>query len=159
MLSSRSAGGEGYQRPVDAGVAGEYLTCYRLMTLGYRAYRTEPFSPYDVVIDIDGRLIRVQVKGTAKPCPPENARRARPAYLFTLTHNAPNRKKGPYREGLFDLVAFAALDIGEVAYMTADEVRVGHTFRIPGDDKPSRGALHFADYPIERALERLGIKV
>src|SRR5574343_558670 len=46
------------------GKAGEYLVCADLILKGHIAYPSEQGLPYDVVLDANGRLLKVQVKTT-----------------------------------------------------------------------------------------------
>jgi hypothetical protein len=65
-------------RELEMGKAAEHLVCADLLMKGYNAFLSDQGLPYDVVIDLGRRLVRVQVKGTAKPknpMPGENLRR------------------------------------------------------------------------------------
>ena len=46
------------------GVAGEHLVCFDLITRGFTCFMTEQGLPYDVIADINGKLVKVQVKTT-----------------------------------------------------------------------------------------------
>ena len=43
------------------GVAGEHLVCFDLITRGFTCFMTEQGLPYDVIADINGKLVKVQV--------------------------------------------------------------------------------------------------
>ncbi len=49
---------------LEVGKAAEHLVVADLILSGYRAYLTDQGLPYDVVVDVGGRLYRVQVKAT-----------------------------------------------------------------------------------------------
>jgi len=49
---------------MQAGKAGEYLVCADLIAKGFIAYPSEQGLPYDVVLDVGNRLLKVQVKAT-----------------------------------------------------------------------------------------------
>lgn len=49
---------------LQTGKAGEYLVCADLILNGFVAYPSEQGLPYDVVMDFNGRLLKVQVKST-----------------------------------------------------------------------------------------------
>jgi len=51
---------------LQAGKAGEYLVCADLIVKGYVAFPSEQGLPFDVVLDVQGRLLRVQVKTTRR---------------------------------------------------------------------------------------------
>src|SRR5688572_16056651 len=63
----------GARQPTDlaVGTAAEHLVCFDLLMAGYRAFLSDQNCPYGVAVEIDGRLVRVQVKATrqAKPTP------------------------------------------------------------------------------------------
>ena len=46
------------------GKAGEYLVCAELIMMGFIAYPSEQGLPYDIVMDFEGTLLKVQVKTT-----------------------------------------------------------------------------------------------
>jgi hypothetical protein len=101
---------------LEVGKAAEHLVVADLILLGRRAYLSDQGLPYDVVVDIDGRLIRLQVKATRKPKPiPQRAVREA-AYMF---HTRRGGKGGQRRYSAihFDMLALVALDIRQIAYM------------------------------------------
>ena len=67
-----------------AGAAGEHLVCADLLMLGYRAFLADQNCPYDVAVDVGGRLIRIQVKSTRKAkALPQRAGHF-PAYMWSM---------------------------------------------------------------------------
>lgn len=46
------------------GKAGEHLVCADLILQGYNAFMADQGLPYDVVVDTDGKIHKVQVKST-----------------------------------------------------------------------------------------------
>ena len=73
---------------LEIGKAAEHLVVADLILSGYRAYLTEQGLPYDVVIDYEGRLYRVQVKATryAKRMPARGA--VGMGYLYNVRRSA-----------------------------------------------------------------------
>ena len=92
------------------GTAGEHLVCADLISHGYFAFLTSAGLPYDVIADVDGILLRIQVKSTMAPKPRKrpNLSIGRPVYIF----NFPNKKS-------CDIVACVALDIKAIGYIAA----------------------------------------
>ena len=105
-----------------AGVAGEHLVCADLLLRGMTAFRADQNCPYDVAVERDGRLIRVQVKATrtVKPVPQRVAHT--PAYLFH-TRRCGKGGRRAYSENDFDILALVALDIRAIAYLRLSETR------------------------------------
>lgn len=103
---------------LEIGRAAEHLVVADLILQGVRAFLTDQGQPYDVIADVDGRLIRIQVKSTLKPKNVNSqGRNPRIAYSW----NVRRRGKGGAGERLSDfhcdVVALVALDIRRVAYL------------------------------------------
>lgn len=81
------------------GRAAEYYVCYDLSKRGIRA-SISPFeqAPYDVLAEHNGRLITIQVKGTAAPYRTRH-------YRFTF-----------FNQVEADLIAYVALDKETIHY-------------------------------------------
>ena len=131
------------------GIAAEHLVCADLLLLGHRAFMTDQFCPYDVAVELGGRLVRIQVKATREVRPLEQYRTAVSAYQWHV------RRTG--RQGLrvygvdeFDLLALVALDIKRVAYLTPSQHKQTVHIRPPGT-----GGKQFDDFTFEQALKGL----
>lgn len=131
---------------LELGKAAEHLVCADLILSGHKAYLSDQGLPYDVVADVDGRLIRIQVKGS---CYAKNVNVAGRSANYVYRFHARRRGKGQKGERLSDrhceVVAFVALDIRAVAYFALSEVAQtvslyppGYTF--PGKYKRNRFA-------------------
>lgn len=144
-------------RALEIGKAGEHLVCADLILQGYRAFLSDQGLPYDVLVDHDGRLYRVQVKSSLKP-KNANAKGRSPnlVYVFNV------RRRG--RDGIgerltadhCDIVACVALDERLVAYFPQGEVAQTLSLFPPGYEfkgkfKRSRYAP-IDGFPIGRAL-------
>ena len=105
-----------------AGVAGEHLVCADLLLRGYRAFIADQNCPYDVAMDVGGRLVRIQVKATRKERPTPQRKQHTPAYLFHI-RRCGNGGRRSYDGRDFDLMALVALDIKEVAYIRMAEAK------------------------------------
>ena len=107
---------------LQAGTAGEYLVCADLILKGYNAYLSSQGLPYDILADVDGELIKIQVKTTRKERAIPQRKKYTPAYLFYIKRCG---KKGvkEYGENDFDVMALVALDIKRVAYVRKKQVK------------------------------------
>lgn len=107
---------------LEIGRAAEHLVVADLILQGVRAFLTDQGQPYDVIADVDGQLIRVQVKSTLKTKNVNSqGRNPRIAYSW----NVRRRGKGGSGERLSgvhcDVVALVALDIRRVAYLAVKD--------------------------------------
>jgi hypothetical protein len=106
---------------MEIGRAAEHLVVADLIVQGYRAFLTDQGLPYDVVVDVNGRLHRLQVKAT---CRVRNVNAAkRTAHLgerFAYTwHVRRGGRKGRKRlsDSDCDIIALVALDMKRIAYI------------------------------------------
>lgn len=51
---------------LELGKAGEHLALFEIICQGYKAFLSDQGMVYDIVVDVDGRLIRGQVKSTIR---------------------------------------------------------------------------------------------
>ena len=120
-----------------AGAAGEHLVCADLLMQGYRAFLSDQSCPYDVAVDVGGRLIRIQVKSTRKAkALPQRAGHF-PAYMWHVRRAGKGGAR-VYAEGEFDLLACVALDARKVAYLPPS--KQCQTVHIRTHDDPSAPA-------------------
>jgi PD-(D/E)XK nuclease superfamily protein len=117
---------------LEVGIAAEHLVCADLLLMGYRAFKTDQHCPYDIAVDILGRLIRVQVKATSNPRLPWQ-RRHTPSYVFHVRRAGKGGKR-LYSVKDFDVAALVALDIRRVAYLKLEDIKQCVTVRVPGVD-------------------------
>ena len=145
---------------LELGKSAEHIVCADLMLAGYRTFLTDQGLPYDVVVDINGRLIRIQVKSTTKA---KNAntkgRHANFVYVFHVRSRGRFGKGERLNKKHCDIIALVALDTRIVAYFAVDSVAqsvslypVGYKF--PGKYKRSRYAS-IDGFPFEKALDNV----
>lgn len=104
----------GLSRELQIGKAAEHLVVADIILQGYSAFLADAGLPYDVVVDVDGALLRVQVKATMGGMP------TRPhVYRFGLRAGKGVRRR---QSGTADLFAFVALDTKAVAYVPSSVV-------------------------------------
>ena len=98
-----------------AGTAAEHLVCADLLMSGYRAFLSDQNCPYDVAVEVDGRLVRVQVKSTRSV----KATPQRVVHTPTYLWHAKRAGKGAKRryKDEFDILALVALDVRAIAYV------------------------------------------
>jgi hypothetical protein len=144
---------------MQAGKAGEYLVCADLILKGFIAYPSEQGLPYDVVLDMGGKLLKVQVKATRthKQTP------QRVGNVNTYGFNVKRRGKGNRGEHTSescDLFAFVALDERQIGYMPNKDAKQTMFFRVESMrgtyrdeiiNTPTRGR-YLSDYTLERAV-------
>jgi len=144
-LPFESAPASGYASELAIGLAGEHIVCADLLAMGYAPFRTEQAAPYDIAVDIGGRLIRLQVKATlgARRYPQQTQRHVT-GYTWAMRHG--KRGKRSYARGSVDGFALVALDIRRVAY-----VRPGRQiFQLPVSGFRSLRPRRFEDYPFQQ---------
>lgn len=101
---------------LELGKAAEHLVVADLILSGYRAYLTEQGLPYDVVLDLEGNLYRIQVKASrcAKRMPQRVAHT--PGYLYHVRRAGKGGRR-KYGDDEFEIVALVAMDLRIVAYL------------------------------------------
>jgi hypothetical protein len=144
---------------LEAGIAGEHLVCADLILQGCEAFMAGDGRSYDVVLDLGGKLLRIQVKSArhAKPIIPRQRD-------YLAYHYNPRRRGTAANRVLdqseFDLLALVALDTGQIAYLPASEYRQMFYMRPDGAEAGKRAngggvGRRFAHYPLRQALKSL----
>ena len=111
-----------------AGKAGEYLVCADIILRGHTAFLSEQGLPFDVVADVNGRLLRVQVKTTrGSRGVPQRANHT-PAYLYHIKRCGKDGK-GSYGQGDVDMFALVALDTKDIGFLPSHLARQTMIFR------------------------------
>jgi hypothetical protein len=112
-----------------AGKAGEYLVCADLILKGHTAFLSEQGLPFDVIADVSGRLLRVQVKTTRETrAVPQRKETHTPAYLYHIKRCGKGGK-ATYGDRDVDLFALVALDTRDIGYLPASLARQTMMFR------------------------------
>jgi len=144
------------ENALEIGRAAEHLVVADLLLSGYRAFLTEQGMPYDVVIDHDGKIIRVQVKATAKTKNVSaRSRSDRVMYSWNVRSRGKNRVGVRLDESHCDIVALVALDARHIAYLPI--AVCGQTVQFfPNGSEVSRGGHNWGrnvdQFPIAEAL-------
>lgn len=101
---------------MQAGKAGEYLVCHDLIMKGLIAYPSEQGLPYDVVVDMNGWLKKIQVKTTQEPRTVPQRNKDTKAYIFNIKRHGKNNNK-IYTQDDVDIFALVSLDSMQIAYL------------------------------------------
>ena len=99
------------------GKAGEHFVCCDLILQGYNAFLADQGLPYDVVVEVDGQLKKIQTKVTTHL---KSWDKAENIYRFGTRRGKGSRVR--IREADVDYFAFVALDIKEVAYFSISKM-------------------------------------
>lgn len=149
-------------RALEVGKAAEHLVCADLILAGHKAFLADQGMPYDVVADVSGRLVRIQVKSTAgHRNVPQRSLAETPVYQFHIRRAGKGGKR-VIKVGEFDLLALVALDVRVIAYMALSvKVLQSIHLRPPGvisrHANASRGSID--RYPLCDALASIGIDI
>jgi hypothetical protein len=138
------------------GRAGEHLVCAEFLAEGYECWIVEGKAQYDLVADIGGKLLRIQVKTTAgtKACP--QRKHHTPVYMWNARRYGKGGRQA-YAKGDADIIAYVALDRKMVAYMPADRVAQSMNLRLRelADQYVTQTGMFLDDYPLAAMIERL----
>lgn len=102
---------KGYE--IQMGKAAEHIVVADLILQGYNAFLTDPSSQYDVIVDHENVLYRIQVKAATRSM--TTSKMLGPMYRFGVRRGCGNNKR--YEATGIDFLAFVALDQRKVAYL------------------------------------------
>lgn len=143
------------------GAAGEYLVCADLIMHGYRGWQAPNNFSYDVIAEIEGRLVRISVKSTLKPMRRPGRVASKECYRWRCTRSS-SRGQKPFTKDLTDLVAVVGLDTKLIGYLPVSEcpgileIEAPHGLPSKGKYGPRELKLRtFEDFPLLEALRRI----
>jgi hypothetical protein len=143
---------------IEAGTAGEHIACADLILSGRRAFLTSAGLPYDIIVDVEGRLLRIAVKSTRGPRMRAGRPDSRASYKFAVTKTGSKR----YTSADADIAAMVSIDTRRVAYLplaecgSAVEILAEHVAPASNAFGPRRRVTKtFSDLTFERALSSL----
>jgi len=117
------------------GKAGEYLVCADLILQGFIAFPSEQGLPFDVVLNDNGRLLKIQVKTTRQAKHNPQRKTDIPAYIFHIGINGcgknGKKRRNKYDQSQVDLFALVALDSKRIAYLPYFNTQTTMNFRVP----------------------------
>jgi len=99
-------------KELQLGKAGEHLVCFDLIMRGYNAFLADQGLPFDILIEKNGKLLKIQVRSTSQK---RTYGKSKDIYRF-------GTRKGKgcitrVRKAEVDYYAFVALDIKKIAYI------------------------------------------
>ena len=134
----------------DKGYVGELFCVFYLNLHNYSAMIVPNRRPYDVAMEHDGKLIKVQVKSSTHKN--HEKKNYNSGYCFSINRRSritKNNKVFHYYENYndfdCDIFAFVQPRLYKVAFFHVDQIDVKYRKIL----RPE----HFEDYPIEKALE------
>lgn len=138
------------------GLAAEYMVCADLCKAGYPAFLANAGSRYDVVVDINSRLLRIQVKSREKKAIPSKSH-SKETYKFRIWRDGKGQK--PINTHEVDVVALVAMDIGAIAYISPSYCLEKKSLQLkpPGAEITTRAkqAQNIDQFPFAKLLEEL----
>ena len=147
---------------MQAGKAGEYLVCADLIEKGFIAYPSEQGLPYDVVLDVGGKLFKIQVKATrTHKQTPQRVSNVN-TYAFNVKRRGKFNKSKHTKESC-DFFAFVALDEKQIGYLKNEDVKQTMFFRVDSlrgtyrdeNIKTESRGRYLSDYKIESVIDEL----
>ena len=134
--------------------------CFDLLMIGHRAFLADQNCPYDVAVEIGGRLVRIQVKATRHPRSVPQRVNPSSAYLWHVRRAGKGGLR-VYQNGEFDALALVALDIKRIAYLPPEDQKQTVHIRVPDHvvkpHRPGKPGKFFEDYPFSRVLRLIGV--
>jgi len=113
------------------GRAGQHLTMCDLLSKGFACCQTEEGMPYDIIVDLGVRMVRIQVKTTEKPGMMNDQYKV-PTYRFNV-RRAGRGGKREYQIGEFEGFALVCMDDRSVWYYPfTKSISKTLIFRVPG---------------------------
>lgn len=100
------------------GRAGEYIAAADLLLKGHDCFHAAQGMPYDLIVDRESWLFKIQVKATMGTKPVPQRKEHIPAYMFWINRCGREGGKG-YSKNEVDVFALVALDTKEVGYIAA----------------------------------------
>lgn len=113
---------------LEVGKAGEHLVCADLIMKGYKAYLTDQGLSYDVIVDIDNKLLRIQVKTTLHSSFIPQRKQNYKSYKFNCRRCGKGGRKEYSNEDV-DIVAFVCIEDNLIGYLKIEDVRSTMYFR------------------------------
>lgn len=116
-------------KELQIGKAGEYLVCADLILKGFVAFPSEQGLPYDVLLDTEEKIIRIQVKTTSGPrIIPQRATDSK-AYIFNVKRCGKGNGKR-YGNNEVDIFALVCLDTKMIGYIQTDDMPDTVNYRV-----------------------------
>jgi hypothetical protein len=145
---------------LNIGIAGEHIVCADLLLNGHNPVMCNQNSKYDILAETldKSRLLRIQVKTTARCRQSPPSRNDTPSYTFRIARATANGAP-KYKDNDFDILACVALDSMSIAYIPWLNVCNNASVKLPLSldlcDNRNRKWMTIKDYPIQTAIDEL----
>lgn len=134
------------------GKVGEYLVCADIILQGFVAFPSEQGLHYDVVIDVNGKMLRVQVKTTRTYRRVPQREKRTDAYLFNCRRCGKGGRHS-YKDEDIDIMAFVAVEDKLIGYLPISKVRQTMIFRTKKLEYPgNKSGTYIEDLTLEKCL-------
>lgn len=107
---------------LEAGKAGEHLVCADLILKGYVAFPSDQGLPFDVILYMEDKLYKIQVKTTRKIYAVPQRVNYTPRYIFHIKRCG-KFGNNEYKKENVDIFALVALDSRIIGYLPFDKVK------------------------------------
>ena len=150
-------------RALEIGKAAEHLVCSDILLSGFQCFLSDQGLAYDACIDLDGRIIRIQIKGVCFARDMNvNGKTPRFGYTFYVRRRGRDGKGDRLSSEMCDIVALVALDRREIVYMPVDDARQTIQLACPdtpfdGKRKRTRPMPFFVQNTVEEVLKQIGV--
>jgi hypothetical protein len=125
-------------KELQLGKAGEHFVCFDLIIQGFNAFLADQGLPYDVLVDIKGKIKRIQVKTCSQI---SDYGKSKNVYRFFL-RSAKGSNRAIQAEKL-DYVAFVFQDIRRVQYIPVKQITSDNGFLKQCIDFRDRGKTKY----------------
>jgi len=111
------------------GKAGEHLVCADLILKGFGLSMADEALPYDILLDIGSKILKIQVKTTQAPKTVSQWTGHNAAYVFHVKRKGAKGVRR-YSLGEIDIFALVALDTRQVGYIINAKMPTTHNIRV-----------------------------
>lgn len=99
------------------GKAGQHLVCCDLLLRGYNAFIADEGLSYDLLLDLNSAIKKIQVKTTQSVI---STKKQKNIYRFFVRMGKKTKQK--YKKEDFDILALVFLDINKIAYINVNNI-------------------------------------
>lgn len=144
---------------LEIGKAGEHLVCADLILNGYSCVLTGQGLKYDILLEANYKLYKIQVKTTRGERIPYTSDSKTPVYIFSIGRNGKKNCNSFYEENDVDIFALVSLEEKYIAYIPYTKVSSNLLFRNPKRRfEYSGGTGRFInEFPIDKIINPLNL--